>query len=90
VSTASKIRIWWRRRFGDYARASRAALPDGTRVRLVCGPAGCSFAVHDGVWRTSWTPRRLDDVDAPDDYRLQREGDGEVTYAHRSAIEPCP
>jgi hypothetical protein len=76
---------WWRRRFGDYAKRERQALPDGTRVRLVCGPR-CS-GEHGGVWTTSWTPRRSKDMDDPDDYRLTREGDGETTYAHRNAIE---
>lgn len=82
------IRDWWRRRYGDYARLERAALVDGTRVRLICGPPRCTFGKHDGVWITSWTPRRMNDIDAPDDYRLTRESDGETTYAKRDAIQP--
>lgn len=82
------LREWWRRTFGDYARAERVALPDGTRVRLVCGGGRCTFKDHEGVWRTSWTPRRMHDVDGPDDYMLTREGDGETTYAARDAVEP--
>jgi hypothetical protein len=79
------LREWWTRRFGAYARRERAALPDGTRVRLICGP-GCSFSTHSGVWKTSWSPRRTGLVDDPDDYRLEREGDGHTTYAHRNAL----
>lgn len=85
----AQLREAWSRRFGEYARLERAALPDGTRVRLVCGP-GCGFRHHEGVWTTSWTPRRLNDIGAPDDYKLVRETDGETTFAHRSAIEPVP
>jgi hypothetical protein len=81
------VRNWWRRRFGDYARLERRALPDGTRVHLVCGPR-CRFADHGGTWVTSWTPRRTGNLDDPDDYRLTREGDGQTTFAHRDAIEP--
>ena len=77
---------WWRRRFGDYARLERKALPDGTRVRLTCGPK-CGFGDHAGIWVTSWTPRRTNEIDAPDDYRLTREGDGQQTFARRDAIE---
>jgi hypothetical protein len=81
------IRTWWRLRFGRYARLERTALPDGTRVRLTCKCK--SFAKeHEGVWVTSWTPRRLNDVDAPDDYRLTRESDGETAYASRNVLEP--
>lgn len=66
-----RVRSWRRR---------RAALPDGTRVRLVCSPR-CSFRDHDGVWTTEY-------LDDPGDYRLTREDDGETTYAARNAIEP--
>lgn len=81
------IREWWSKNFGDYAQRERAALPDGTRVRLACRDGTCSFPDHSGVWLTSWTPRRSGDIDDPDDYRLTRESDGEVTYATRAAIE---
>lgn len=81
------LRTWWRKRFGDYAKLERRALPDGTRVRLVCGPA-CGFRGHGGVWLTSWTPRRMNSLDDPDDYKLTRESDGETTFAKRDAIEP--
>jgi hypothetical protein len=81
-----RLRNWLRRHFGDYARRERAALPDGTRVRLTCK---CSrFERHDGVWITSWTPRRNKNMDDPDDYLLTREGDGATTYATREVIEP--
>lgn len=83
---------WWSRTFGDYAKAEREALPDGTRVRLTC--AGWCGRVgddaHAGIWVTSWTPRRTGFYDDPDDYQLEREGDGKVTFAHRNAIEPVP
>jgi hypothetical protein len=80
---------WWQRLFSrrvrEHLRREAAALPDGTRVRLVCQ---CSRRDHAGVWTTSWTPRRLDDIDVCDDYMLTRESDGESTYATRGAIEP--
>jgi hypothetical protein len=63
----------------------RTALPDGTRVRLVCKCQG--FSTHEGVWVTSWTPRRTDNIEGPDDYLLTREGDGHTTYATRGALE---
>lgn len=87
----ASLREWYSRRFGEYARLERAALPDGTRVRLVCG-SGCGFREHDGVWFTSWTPRRLNDIDAPDDYKLSRdpEGNGEATFAMREVLEVVP
>lgn len=81
------VREGWSRRFGDYARRERAALPDGTRVRLVCGP-GCQFKNHDGVWTTSWTPRRNNDIDDPDDYRLTREG-GRRDHLRDSRRDPA-
>jgi hypothetical protein len=83
----ARLREWWRRRFGDYAHRERIALPDGTRVVLTCGP-NCTFSEHDGVWVTSWTPRRSGDLDDPDDYRLTREGDLHTTFARRDAIAP--
>lgn len=76
-----------RRDHRQHAIRERTALPDGTRVRLICGPC-CSFRHHDGVWLTSWTPRRMNDIGAPDDYKLTRESDGQETFATRSAIEP--
>ena len=57
-------------------------------MRLVCGCSRCTLKEHDGVWTTSWTPRRLQDTTAPNDYRLTRETDGETTYATRDAIAP--
>jgi hypothetical protein len=84
VKVFVRLKTALRRRFGDYARTERAALADGTRVRLLC-----DHDHHKGVWRTSWTPRRLNDVEAPDDYQLTRESDGKTTYATRGAIEPC-
>jgi hypothetical protein len=81
------LREWWRRHFGDYAKMERKALPDGTRVRLACQP-NCGYSDHRGIWVTSWNPRRQNDIDAPDDYLLVREGDGERTYAKRDATEP--
>jgi hypothetical protein len=63
------------------------ALPDGTRVRLVC-ECSRSRHTHDGVWVTSWTPRRQNDADTVDDYELTRESDGETTYATRGVLEP--
>jgi len=77
---------WWRQ--WRLRRAARAALPDGTRVRLVCKDTGCTYRDHGGIWVTSWTPLRNGNPDDPDDYRLTREGDGEVTFATRGAIEP--
>jgi len=41
-----------------------------------------------GIWVTSWTPRRSGDIDDPDDYRLTRESDGDITFATRNAIHP--
>lgn len=35
-SLRGRTHDWWARRFGDYARREREAMPDGTRVRLVC------------------------------------------------------
>jgi hypothetical protein len=86
----SELRKWWRMRFGDYAHEARRALPDGTRVRLVCKNTRCGFHDHEGIWITSWTPRRNGDPDDPDDYRLTREGDGETAFAVRSALEVVP
>lgn len=76
-------RTFWARR--AYRRMAARALPDGTRVRLTCQ---CSRArhAHNGVWTTSWTPRRVS-WDSPDDYLLTREGDGETTYATRGVLE---
>lgn len=83
---------WWERIFSkrvrEYVRLERRALPDGTRVVLICNRSKCRFTHHDGVWVTSWTPRRTGDIDDPDDYRLTRERDGETTYALRNAIYP--
>jgi len=72
--------------------AERLALPDGTRVRLTCRCSGWGTRGHDGVWRTSWTPRRMGMLvdDVVDDYRLTREGDGEETYATRGVLEVVP
>jgi hypothetical protein len=81
------LRSWWSRHVGEHARRERASLPDGTRVRLVCGEA-CRFRDHSGIWLTSWTPRRTGCIDDPDDYKLTRESDGETTFAARDAIEP--
>lgn len=84
---SAALRRWWWARV-DLPRQARKALPDGTRVRLVCGCARCD---HAGIWITSWSPRRMGgDPDAPDDYRLTREGDGESTYALRNVLEPVP
>jgi len=69
------------------ARLEREALPDGSRVRLVCKCPHRVDGSHDGVWTTSYTPRRTKVLDDPDDYRLVREGDGATTYAHREALE---
>ena len=75
---------WWLSpRLRAFRRRERAALPDGTRVRLSCG---CPGREHDGVWLTSWTPRRTGFLDDPDDYQLEREGDGRTTYATRGAL----
>lgn len=77
---------WWSRHFGDYARRLRQALPDGTRVRLIC-PRTCKFADHTSAWVTSWTPRRTGFIDDSDDYLLVREGDGERTFARRDVVD---
>ena len=84
------IRFLWRklRPRLTYWRLERAALPDGTRVRLECGH-GCGFKDHEGVWVTSWTPRRFTDARRyyePDDYRLTRESDGETTFARQNVL----
>lgn len=83
---------WWHWLFfaavREYRTLEKGALPDGTRVRLVCDKLGCNRRVHEGVWVTSWTPRRNNRIDDPDDYRLAREDDGYTTYATRGAINP--
>lgn len=83
----SQWKAFWGRR--AFRRMARAALADGTRVRLACG---CSRSRHShgGVWTTSWTPRRIGGTrpwEEPDDYLLTREGDGETTYATRGVLE---
>jgi hypothetical protein len=86
----AELRVWWSRNYGEYRRLERQAVPDGTLVRLVCREH-CSFPAtqHEGVWYTSWTPRRMNDIDTVDDYRLSRdpEGNGEATYATRGSFE---
>lgn len=83
-----RIRIRPLARFRHW-RAERRALPDGTRVRLVCKCSGYGEHGHEGIWTTSWTPRRMGELfdDTVDDYKLTREGDGEETYATREAME---
>jgi hypothetical protein len=77
---------WWRlsAEWRDYVRRERAALPDGTRVRLVCL---CSRD-HGVIWLTSWTPRRMRDINDVDDYRLTSETDpNDTTFAVRDVLE---
>lgn len=80
-------RPWWWWLFAEwraYVRREQAALPDGTRVRLVCS---CQGRDHEGIWVTSWTPRRMRDHTDVDDYLLTRETDAQTTYAARDALE---
>jgi hypothetical protein len=73
---------WWIDRVDRLETASRrrAAMPDGTRVRLTCRCTGYDPHAHGGIWTTEYQ-------EDGDDYRLTREGDGEATYAARNALE---
>lgn len=77
-----------------YKQAARRALPDGTRVRLLCPPS-CADR-HAGIYRTEWSPRRVFKSgqpyyprawEAPDDYHVVRESDGDTHFATRDALE---
>ena len=79
----TRLAWWWIHRVNrlELEAAIRAALPNGTRVRMTCQckgnwGAGC----HEGIWTTEYKPEA-------DDYRLTRLSDGETTFAVRSVLE---
>jgi hypothetical protein len=79
--TLVKARLWW-------LAMRRSAIPDGTRVRLICACYRCVASGNAETYVTSWTPRRQQDPTAPDDYELTRESDGNVSWATRAVIWP--